>query len=113
MTERGGQTALYSAAGRGWTRVVAFLVDHGADVDIVDALGKSPLDVALGRVGGRSAPGSEVVAEILRTAGGKSAAAAPEPSPGEIAIEAITIVFAQLESQCAITTADDNGAILR
>ena len=77
MTERGGQTALYSAAGRGWTRVVAFLVDHGADVDIVDALGKSPLDVALGRVGGRSAPGSEVVAEILRTAGGKSAAAAP------------------------------------
>ena len=77
MTERGGQTALYSAAGRGWTRVVAFLVEHGADVDIVDALGKSPLDVALGRVGGRSAPGSEVVAEILRTAGGKSAAAAP------------------------------------
>ena len=77
MTERGGQTALYSAAGRGWTRVVAFLVDHGADVDIVDALGKSPLDVALGRVGGRSAPGSEVVAEILRTAGGKSATALP------------------------------------
>jgi uncharacterized protein len=77
MTERGGQTALYSAAGRGWTRVVAYLVDQGADVDIVDALGKSPLDVALGRVGGRSAPGSEVVAEILRTAGGKSATALP------------------------------------
>ena len=77
MTERGGQTALYSAAGRGWTRVVAYLVEHGADVDIVDALGKSPLDVALGRVGGRSAPGSEVVAGILKAAGGKSAAAAP------------------------------------
>jgi ankyrin repeat protein len=77
MTERGGQTALYSAASRGWTAVVAFLVEHGADVDIVDTLGKSPLDVALGRVGGRSAPGSEIVAEILKTASGKSAAAAP------------------------------------
>jgi uncharacterized protein len=77
MTERGGQTALYSAASRGWTAVVAFLVERGADVDIVDTLGKSPLDVALGRVGGRSAPGSEIVAEILKTASGKSTAAAP------------------------------------
>ncbi len=77
MTERGGQTALYSAASRGWTEVVAFLVERGADVDVVDALGKSPLDVALGRVGGRSAPGSEIVAEILKTASGKSAAVAP------------------------------------
>jgi ankyrin repeat protein len=77
MTERGGQTALYSAAGRGWTAVVAFLVEHGADVEIVDALGKSPLDVALGRVGGRAAPGSEVVAEILKTASGKPRTAAP------------------------------------
>ncbi len=78
MTERGGQTALYSAASRGWTGVVAFLVEHGADVDIVDALGKSPLDVALGRVGGRTAPGSEIVAEILKNAGGKTAAVAPK-----------------------------------
>ena len=31
-----------------------FLVDHGAEVDIVDALGKSPLDLALARVGGRA-----------------------------------------------------------
>jgi ankyrin repeat protein len=78
MTERGGQTALYSAASRGWTGVVKFLVEHGADVDIVDGLGKSPLDVALGRVGGRTAPGSEIVAEILKTAGGKSGEVAPK-----------------------------------
>jgi ankyrin repeat protein len=78
MTERGGQTALYSAASRGWTGVVAFLVEHGADVDIVDALGKSPLDVALGRVGGRSAPGSEIVAQILKGASGKPGADAPK-----------------------------------
>jgi ankyrin repeat protein len=70
MTDREGQTALYSAASRGWTRVVEFLIDRGARVDVVDALGKSPLDAALSRVGGRTAPNAETVAELLRNASG-------------------------------------------
>jgi uncharacterized protein len=76
LTDREGQTALYSAAGRGWTRVVGFLIEHGANVDVVDARGKSPLDVALSPVGGRPVPNSEAVAEMLRNASRLSAAAA-------------------------------------
>jgi len=68
MTDREGQTALYSAAARGWTQVVSFLIERGAHVDVVDALGKSPLDAALSRVGGRAAPNAELVAELLRNA---------------------------------------------
>jgi ankyrin repeat protein len=68
ITDRDGQTALYSAAGRGWARVVGFLVEHGAEVDIVDARGKSPLDEATGLVGGQPIPGSDKVVEILRSA---------------------------------------------
>jgi uncharacterized protein len=68
ITDRDGQTALYSAAGRGWPRVAGFLVEHGAAVDIVDAQGRSPLDEALSLVGGQPIPGSETVAEILHKA---------------------------------------------
>jgi ankyrin repeat protein len=68
MTEREGQTALYGAVRWGWTRVVRYLIDHGAEVDVVDALGKSPLDAALGRIGGRDNTVSEEVAAILRAA---------------------------------------------
>jgi ankyrin repeat protein len=76
FTDREGQTALYSAAGRGWTHVVAFLIEHGADVDIKDGKGKSPLDVALTPVGGRPVPNAEAVAELLRAASRQSAKAA-------------------------------------
>jgi hypothetical protein len=75
LTDREGQTALFSAAGRGWTRVVAFMIEHGANVDVVDGRGKSPLDIALTPVGGRPVPNAEAVAELLRGASHKSAAA--------------------------------------
>ena len=68
ITDRDGQTALYSAAGRGWARVVSYLIEQGASVDIVDARGRSPLDEALSLVGGQPIPGSENVAELLRNA---------------------------------------------
>jgi uncharacterized protein len=73
MSEREGQTALYGAVKFAWTRVVQYLIDHGADVDIVDALGKSPLDTALGSAGGRDNTVSEEVAEILRKASSSGA----------------------------------------
>lgn len=66
MTERQGQTALYGAIKWGWRDVVQFLIDRGAAVDTVDALGKSPLDAALGDVGGRDNTVSEEIAELLR-----------------------------------------------
>ncbi len=69
MTDREGQTALYSAAERGWARVTSYLIERGAQVNIVDALGVSPLDVVLTPVGGQPLPGSDVIEEILRNAG--------------------------------------------
>jgi ankyrin repeat protein len=47
---------------------VSFLIERGAHVAVVDALGKSPLDAAMSRVGGRAAPNAELVAELLRNA---------------------------------------------
>jgi ankyrin repeat protein len=75
LTDREGQTALYSAAGRGWTKVVAFMIEHGANVDVADKRGKSPLDIALTPVGGRPIPNAEAVAELLRSASHKAVAA--------------------------------------
>jgi ankyrin repeat protein len=69
MTDREGQTGIYAAAGQGWTRVVAFMIEHGAAVDAVDELGQSPLDATLARAG-RGLPVSEEVVELLRTASG-------------------------------------------
>ncbi|HET9830386.1 MAG TPA: ankyrin repeat domain-containing protein [Vicinamibacterales bacterium] len=46
LTGRQGQTALFLAAELGRADVVAYLVDHGAKVDIKDEMGRTPLDVA-------------------------------------------------------------------
>jgi ankyrin repeat protein len=42
------QTALHGAAQRGYTPVVKFLVEHGADLQAKDAAGRTPLDLAKG-----------------------------------------------------------------
>jgi ankyrin repeat protein len=68
MTERNGQTALYGAVKFGWAHVVEYLLAHGAKADVVDALGKSPLNAALGQTGGRDNTVSEEIAAMLRTA---------------------------------------------
>jgi ankyrin repeat protein len=68
MSEREGQTALYGAVKFAWSGVVAYLIEHGAAIDVVDALGVSPLDAASGRAGGRDNTASEEIAEILRNA---------------------------------------------
>ncbi len=68
MTDREGQTALYGAVRWGWKRVVEYLIAHGAQVDVVDALDKSPVDAALGNIGGRDNTVSPEIAAILRKA---------------------------------------------
>jgi ankyrin repeat protein len=51
-----GRTALHHAASVGYTDVVKFLVERGADVKAADADGLTPLDAANGRLrGGRGA----------------------------------------------------------
>ncbi len=75
MTDSEGQTAIYSAASQGWPRVVKFMIEHGAEVDIADAIGQTPLDAALGRLT-RSQAGAvyEDVAELIKAAGDANAA---------------------------------------
>lgn len=45
----GNRSALHAAASRGWNRVVQRLVDDGAELDVIDSNGLSPIDYALGR----------------------------------------------------------------
>ena len=42
------QTALHGAAQRGYTPLVKFLVEHGADLSAKDAVGRTALDLAKG-----------------------------------------------------------------
>jgi ankyrin repeat protein len=77
MTDRQGQTALHSAAGRGWADVVTYLLSRGANPALKDMLGRTPLDLATTPVQGRSVPSSERIAELLTTAAAAGAAATP------------------------------------
>ena len=50
LTGRQGQTTLFFAAESGRTEVVKYLLEHGAKTDLVDDMGKAPIDlVANGR----------------------------------------------------------------
>jgi len=75
VTERKGQTALYGAAKNGWANVVEHLLAKGADPRVTDALGKTPVDAALGRIAGRGNVVSEDIAARLRTAAAEPIAA--------------------------------------
>ena len=68
ISERGGQSALFGAVQWAWPRVVQYLIDHGAEVAIVDDRRVSPLDAALGRAGSSDNRPSPEVAKILQTA---------------------------------------------
>lgn len=54
LTGRQGQTTLFYAAESGRLEVVKYLLEHGAKSDLVDDLGKSPLDLAAGNKADRS-----------------------------------------------------------
>jgi ankyrin repeat protein len=71
VMERGGQSALFGAVQWGWPRVVQYLIDHGAEVAVVDDHRVSPLDAALGRAGSPDNRPSPAVAKILQTAMGQ------------------------------------------
>jgi ankyrin repeat protein len=43
------RSALHAAASRGWNRLVRQLVADGAELDVIDSNGLSPIDYALGR----------------------------------------------------------------
>jgi len=75
VTERKGQNALYGAVKNGWADVVEHLLAKGADPKISDALGRTPVDAALGRVAGRNTVVSEDIAARLRAARGEPIAA--------------------------------------
>ncbi len=68
LSDRLGQTALHQVAGRGWPDVVAFLLEHGANPNVKDAAGRTPLDLATTPVQGREVPNSERIAELLKAA---------------------------------------------
>jgi hypothetical protein len=71
LSERRGQSALYGAVQWAWPRVVQYLIDHGAEVAVVDDRRVSPLDAALGRAGSPDNRPSPQVAKILQTASGQ------------------------------------------
>ncbi len=68
LPERDGQTALFGAMQWAWPRVVQYLIDHGAEVAVVDDRHVSPLDAALGRAGSADNHPSPEVAKIIQAA---------------------------------------------
>jgi uncharacterized protein len=70
-----GETALHGAASRGADKIVQFLADKGAKLDVKDKEGHTPLDTAMGvgaSVGGVRAPHETTVA-LLRKLMGRGA----------------------------------------
>ena len=55
-----GQTALHGAAFWGWNQLVQFLADHGANLDVKDKKGMTPIDSAMGRAGGNGFGGNRI-----------------------------------------------------
>jgi uncharacterized protein len=48
LTNRQGQTTLFFAGETGRTEVVKYLLDHGARVNVMDDMGRTPIDLAKG-----------------------------------------------------------------
>lgn len=69
MTDRQGQTAIFGPGKWGWMKVARFLLDNGADVNVTDYYGKTPVDSALGKAGGEQEEVWEDLADLLRQAG--------------------------------------------
>jgi len=68
LTDRQGQTTLFYVAEAGRTKVVQYLLDHGADVNVVDDMGRTPIDAAK-RNGGGEKTGSQAIVTLLQSVG--------------------------------------------
>jgi ankyrin repeat protein len=66
LTDRQGQTTLFLAAETGRTGVVKYLLERGAKVDVADAMGRTPIDVAQGNGGGRGDGRSKEIVTLLQ-----------------------------------------------
>ncbi len=69
------QAPLDGAAFWGWNKVVEYLLSKGADINIKDARGYTPVDYAMGRAGGNSRGGQRIdvhkdTADLLMAKGG-------------------------------------------
>lgn len=83
MTDRQGQSVLFGAISQGWLEVTKYLIDHGADLNVKDDLGKTPVDAAMGKAGGRVDRPVEPMVAYLKSIGlevPQPAAPAAEPA---------------------------------
>ncbi len=64
---RQGQTTIFFAAQVGRLPVVEYLLENGARVDVVDEMGRTPVDAARGDGGGRDETGSEAIVALLES----------------------------------------------
>jgi ankyrin repeat protein len=69
------QVPLHGAAFWGWNRVVGYLLEKGADINLADSRGFTAVDYAMGRAGGNSRGGQRIdvhkdTADLLMAKGG-------------------------------------------
>jgi uncharacterized protein len=89
LTDREGETALYGAIQWGWPKVVRYLIDHGAAVDMKDDHGRSPLEAATKGVGLKGFHmNKSIVALLTRTSIGPKALTSAAGAPPRL-IEAV------------------------
>jgi ankyrin repeat protein len=69
MTDRQGQTALFSVAQAGRIPVVRYLLEHGADVHAVDDMGRTVIEVVEGSGGSRDDARVQEMVALLKGAG--------------------------------------------
>lgn len=78
MNQRQGQSVVFGAIAQGWMEVLQYLLANGAELDVVDDFGKTPMDAALAQAGGRDLKPNEAMVSFLKELGvTASASAAP------------------------------------
>ncbi len=83
MTHRQGETALYGAIHWGWPKVIAYLLQHGANPNVADDLGRTPLMAATHGVGIRGFKANKQIIALLAqaSAGRPSLGSSQAPVP--------------------------------
>jgi ankyrin repeat protein len=81
------QVPLHGAAFWGWNRVVEYLLQKGADINLADSRGYTAVDYAMGRAGGNSRGGQRIdvhkdTADLLTSKGGIAGTPVRQPPGG-------------------------------